>query len=47
MDTWGALANNVMSRDDLSIRRKTGIVSYPALLKYCKNNLKKKISKKN
>lgn len=27
MDTWGALTNAAMSRDDLSIRRKTGIVS--------------------
>lgn len=29
MDTWGALANasSVMSRDDLSIRRKNVIVS--------------------
>lgn len=27
MDTWGALSASVMTRDDLSIRRKTGIVS--------------------
>lgn len=29
MDQWGALANatSVITRDDLSIRRKTGIVS--------------------
>lgn len=27
MDTWGALTSNVMSRDDLSIRRKNQIVS--------------------
>lgn len=35
MDTWGALTSNVMSRDDLSIRRKTGIVSLLFNTKYC------------
>lgn len=46
MDTWGALASNVMSRDDLSIRRKTGIVSSSAKHKWLKKKNRENFDEK-